>query len=72
MDMLRTFLTNKSTTFWAVCSGLLLLFFDAQFIATLHELGVTEAVTGKLVSAAKLISLVLAGLGYSPVKRPDA
>lgn len=72
MDMLRTFLTNKSTTFWAVCGGLLLLFFDAQFIATLHELGVTEAVTGKLVSAAKLISLVLAGLGYSPVKRPDA
>lgn len=70
MDMLLTFLTSRKTMVLGLLSGMLLLFFDAQFIATLHDLGVSEAVTGKLVSLAKLISLALAGLGYSPLKKP--
>ena len=70
MSALLTFLTSRKTTLAAFVAGLVLLFYDAAFIATLHDLGISEAVTGKMVSAAKLSSMLLAALGYSPLKKP--
>lgn len=71
MSAVLAFLTSRKTTFLAALSGALLLFFDASFIATLHEIGVSDAITAKLVSAAKLAALLLAALGYSPLKKPE-
>lgn len=70
--MLLTFLTSRKTTFLAVLGSLALLFFDAAFIAQLHDAGVSAALTTKLVALAKIGSLLLAALGYSPLKRPDS
>jgi hypothetical protein len=70
--MLLTFLTDKRTTLLAALSGVALLLFDATFVATLGDLGVGPGITAKLVAFAKLATLVLASLGYSPLKRPDA
>ena len=71
MSAVLAFLTSRKTTFLAALSGALLLFFDASFIATLHDIGVSDAITEKLVSAAKLATLLLAALGYSPLKKPE-
>lgn len=70
--MLLKLLTDKRTTLLAALSGVALMFFDATFVATLGDLGVGSAVTAKLVAFAKLSTLILASLGYSPLKRPDA
>jgi hypothetical protein len=72
MDALTRFLTSKRTTLLAVTSGVALLFFDASFVSLLAELGIGAAVTAKLVALAKLSTLVLASLGYSPLTRPAA
>jgi hypothetical protein len=65
------FLTSRKTTFAAVLSGVLLLLFDAQFLSMLHDLGVSDAITAKLVTVAKAATYILAALGYSPLKKPD-
>lgn len=70
MSAVLAVLTSRKTTLAAVLASVALLFFDASFLATLHELGFSEAVTTKLVAAAKLVSIVLAALGYSPLKKP--
>ncbi|MFY7923309.1 MAG: hypothetical protein ACOVSI_12940 [Gemmatimonas sp.] len=71
MSAVLTFLTSRKTTFLAALTGAILLFFDASFIATLHEIGVSDAITAKMVSAAKLATLLLAALGYSPLRKPE-
>lgn len=70
MSTLLAFLTSRKTTFFAVLSSLALLFFDAAFLAQLHDAGLSAVVTTKLVAVAKVGSLLLAALGYSPLKRP--
>ena len=70
MSAVLTFLTSKKTTAAAVLASFVLLFFDASFIAALHDVGLSDAITAKLVAGAKLVSVVLAALGYSPLKKP--
>lgn len=72
MKKLTRFLTSKKTTLVAVASGAALVSFDASFLTALGDLGLGAAVTTKIVAAAKLGSLILASLGYSPLKRPEA
>lgn len=72
MKKLTRFLTSKKTTLLAVASGAALVSFDSSFVTALGDLGLAGAATTKIVAAAKLGSLILASLGYSPLKRPDA
>ena len=71
MSAVLTFLTSRKTTFAAVLSGVLLLLFDAQFLSMLHDLGVSDAITAKVVTVAKVATYALAALGYSPLKKPE-
>jgi hypothetical protein len=64
------FLTSRKTTFLAVLSGALLLVFDDQFIALVHNLGVSDVATTQVVNGARLVAYVLAALGYSPLRKP--
>ncbi len=71
MSAVLTFLTSRKTTLVAFLMGLVLFFADASVVSTLHDLGIGDVVIAKLTAFAKILSMGLAALGYSPLKRPD-
>lgn len=70
MSAVLTFLTSRYTTALATLAGIALWFTDAGFIALLTSAGLSAAWAAKLTSGAKVVTYVLAALGYSPLKRP--
>lgn len=70
MRALLTFFTSRKTTAFAVLASLALLLGDAQFVALLHDAGLSVAASTKLVAVSKITLVVLAALGYSPLTKP--
>lgn len=64
------FLTSQKTAVLSAVSGMTLLVADQAVQDELRTLGMSETTAARLVSAAKLLSIVLAYLGFSPLKRP--
>jgi hypothetical protein len=70
MDTLLRFLTSKKTTILSFVFGMCTLLLDDQFVAELQTLGVSTAVSVKLVAASKIVAWTLTLTGFSPLPKP--
>ena len=72
MNALLRFLTSQRTTWTAVLLHLVVFFGDARVVELLQQLGLSDVYAEKIASLVELLTILLAALGFSPLKRPPA
>lgn len=72
MKRLLRFLTSKKSTAVGAVGAVVMLANDARFVQSLQKVGLSATDADNLTTYGEIGFVVLAALGYSPLKKPEA